>query len=282
MTAADTRPLPPHGTTARAKGRPHSGIPGCTQSCCRTARNRYDKRLRYLKATGRNPLVPAEPVAEHLRALLAGDTSWRQVAEAANVSRGTLHSILNGRKTVTRRVAERILAANPAPAERALVDAIGAIRRIRALTALGHSSKVIAAAGPVERSAVSLLLNGERSLIRYGTHARVVTAYEALSMKPPAPGMAMARARNRATREGWPPPLAWGEDIDDPAAVPSGHVPVRRSSADLTESSNELLALGVPMDVIAARLGVSLNALEKARERTAARERAAANAGGAT
>ena len=77
----ETKPLPEHGTNARAKGRPATGVPRCPCLPCRAAARAYEKRRRVLNATGRTLRVPVEPVAAHLDTLFAADAGWMQLAE---------------------------------------------------------------------------------------------------------------------------------------------------------------------------------------------------------
>lgn len=224
MTAA--KPLQPHGTTARAKGRPAAGIRRCSCYRCRNAENRYNKQLRYLNATGRPARVPAAPVVEHLKALKAAGMSWSEIRVASGSSDRSMIALLyGGREMVLRSMAERILAVQSVRSATVTTDATGSIRRVRALYAAGHMQRDIASAAGVDRSTVSELLGGGVERVRVATAEAVRRAFGVLEMRPAPGGKGAVRARHRALREGWAPPLAWGEDIDDPAAVPRGWVP---------------------------------------------------------
>lgn len=217
--------LPPHGTTARAKGRPAAGVPGCGCQRCRTAVNRYNKRRRVLNATGRPVIVPATTAVGHLRALKAAGMSWPGMVAATGCSSATIAALLRGQEVMRRSVAQRILAVRPAPSLSLPVDATGSIRRVRALYAAGHLQRVIAVEAGLHQCTVSDLLAGRLTVVRAGTAAAVRSAFEALEMRPAPDGLGAVRARNRGVREGWAVPLAWGEDIDDPRAKPSGYAP---------------------------------------------------------
>ena len=84
----------------------------------------------------------------------------------------------------------------------------GAIRRIRALYAIGWTSVHIAEAGGFPSNKCVARLQPHRSMSRQ-TIMRVRRAYKALSGMPGPSTM----NRERALREGWAPPLAW-DDID--------------------------------------------------------------------
>jgi hypothetical protein len=114
----------PHGTRARHK---HDGCP-CPP--CRAANAAYERRRRRRNAYGRNPLVDAEPVSRHVRALMApypgsGEgVGWKRVAKLAGVSEGVVRGLLYGNtgREPTRRIhrenAEKILRLTLAARER--------------------------------------------------------------------------------------------------------------------------------------------------------------------
>lgn len=97
-------------------------------------------------------------------------------------------------------------------------NSIGTARRLRALMAIGYTQGQLAAELGVDQSWVSKLMRNSRGRVNVDTHQRVVELYDRLSMTPGA----SAQAREKAHRNGWPPPLAWDDDtIDDPDAQPA-------------------------------------------------------------
>ncbi|SDN18648.1 helix-turn-helix domain-containing protein [Streptomyces wuyuanensis] len=314
MTTA-TKPLADHGTTARAKGRPSGGIPPCPCRPCRDAENAYDKRRRYLNATGRTLMVDTAPVADHIRDLFNAGAGWVQLAAATGCSSSTLHKILTGRIPQCRRTtANKILAVRPGDAipPGRLVPAIGSIRRIRALLAAAHPCKAISIASGVEHSMISDLVNGSLSVVKLHVAQRIDAGYRKLAGTVGT----STRSRRRAERNQWAPPAAW-DDLDNPAAHPewTGHCGTDRGywvhtlqklamcercaeaherwvadhahltredrnkrlfaqrataasrEASLAEDARELLRLDIPVDVAAARLGVTRNHLQQAMKR---------------
>lgn len=257
------KPLADHGTTARAKGRPARGIKGCTCEPCRTAEAVYDKKRRYLNATGRTLMVDATPVANHIRSLFDNGAGWVQIATAASTSSATLHAILNGRITQCRRAtAHKILnvkAEEVIPASR-LIDATGTIRRVRALFAMGHTKKAISAASGVEQSTLTEFINAHSTVVTVHTADRVKSALRTLG----GTRGTSARSLNRARLNGWAPPAAWDDEtIDDPAAVPDWGETVPAYVAHV-ENLRELEAQGYNREQIAARLGVTRDTLQRA------------------
>lgn len=116
------------------------------------------------------------------------------------------------------------------------VPSIGARRRVRALQRLGWSLTMIAhEAGWNSAEALQYVMRSPSITRRSWT--RIHNVYERLSMTIPPYNSATARARLRAERMGYPPPLAWSS-IDDPNEEPRGykraHDLDRKVPADLT------------------------------------------------
>lgn len=97
------------------------------------------------------------------------------------------------------------------------VPAIGTLRRIQALQAIGWGIPDIAReAGLPVPTLRNPAYRGER--VWTSTAERVAEAYERLAMTWPE-GRYATRSRRMAARKGWLPPLAW-TDIDDPDERP--------------------------------------------------------------
>ncbi|WP_406123075.1 hypothetical protein OHQ89_12720 [Streptomyces canus] len=221
MTTA-TETLPAHGTPSRARGRYHKGVKRCPCKPCREAERRYNKHRRYLTATGQALTTDAAPVTQHLRDLFAAGAGWHQTATAADCSLGTLSKLLKGEQTRMRRsLAVRILAVRLEQVvhQRAAEPAIGSIRRVRALMAVGHACTTIRQITGLDRTVVSQLVNAQTDSILTDTADKVRAAYEQLSSQT-GPSV---RNKSRAARQGWRDPQ-WWEDygrIDDPDFDPA-------------------------------------------------------------
>jgi hypothetical protein len=120
-------------------------------------------------------------------------------------------------------------------------------------------------------------VNETRAYVLASTANHVADVYERLAMRfPPETNRhekaAAARARNLATRMGWPPPLAW-DDIDNPDEKPRGlPSPTRKESAELTVADWDMLRRhGYTRAAAAEYMGISKKRLEKAIERTSRR-----------
>lgn len=121
------------------------------------------------------------------------------------------------------------------------LDATGTRRRLQALVWMGWNW--VALGDHIGSNEVMVKRWAERdtpgSYVFPDTARRVAEVYERLSMTfPPETTRfernAAARARNRARRQDWQPPLAW-DDIDDPAEQPRGTTPARNFDPAVVE-----------------------------------------------
>ncbi|ONK09493.1 hypothetical protein [Streptomyces sp. MP131-18] len=266
-------PLAPHGTTARAKGRPQQGISGCGCDRCAAAARRYDKWRRLRNGTGDTLTVPAAPAAEHLRALMADGAGWTQIRTALNCSTSTISNILNGTTPRVRRAtADKILALELTTvlAGRRTTDATGSIRRVRALQAAGHTCKIIGDTAGVDHTVIHALVNARTAEVSRSVADRITTAYDQLAT---APG-SNVRAVNRAARGGWPDPT-WWEDwggIDDPDAPESEPAGATPRYLAVAEDAEWLERQGYTRTQAAERLGVTRDGVQKAISRARKRQ----------
>lgn len=233
MTA--TKPLPPHGTTDRA-------------------------------------LLHA-----HLRSLITPVVGCGTIANLTGVSQRTLQEVLSPRPgRPTRRfstsTAQKILAVADIP----MTDATGTRRRIKALHHDGYDTARIGARIPADAETVRRWLRFTAIPTLYADAVADLYAQwggipaETNGSSPADADAARALARRRR----WHPAVCWaGENIDDPAAVPTS---ARRTwrSEDLVADAEEIRrTTGIGWSLVAERLGVHRNTLDKARERVAARRR---------
>lgn len=143
---------------------------------------------------------------------------------------------------------------------------IGLVRRVQALARLGWSAPEIAARSGVPYTTIARLRDHDtrRWLGRDALRDAIAAAYDEMSMTVPRLTRHTSRIAGRAAARGWPPPLAW-DDIDAPDAQPCG---VRADDRrDLLVEWAELRAAGESIDHAAARLGVTVGAIERAQFR---------------
>lgn len=151
------------------------------------------------------------------------------------------------------------------------VPAIGAIRRVRALQALGWSQTQIGEAmGGATQQVVSTISAGSQEWMPRAKAERVAAAYEALSMRLPPEGPRVAHIRALAHRRGWAPPLAW-DDIDrDEAPSPwarRSENPRLLADPMAVEDVVHFAALGLSDPEIAVRVGLSARTVLRIRQR---------------
>lgn len=200
-------------------------VKGCRCDDCRRANREYQAQLARRQAQARfNPeaayLVDASEVRRHLAHLRAAGIGRRQIAAISGVSETVILRLIGlDKKRPSKRIrpetAKRILAINlDQCALGGMVSALGTQRRLQALVAIGWSTYDLAQILGTTNTNISLIIN-RSTRVRARTAKEVEQIYRKLELTPGPSN----RARLRAQRNGWVPPLAW-DDIDhDPAPV---------------------------------------------------------------
>lgn len=112
------------------------------------------------------------------------------------------------------------------------VDGTGTRRRLRALQAIGWPGWAITLHGPWTAAENIHQLCRRRQRVTRDTHDAVCAIFDLLSMTPGPSD----NTRRRAARDGWAPPLAWDDDIDDPKVLPATYLhPVGPATLQLVE-----------------------------------------------
>ncbi|MFD6691078.1 hypothetical protein ACFWEV_35070 [Streptomyces bacillaris] len=259
MTTA-TRPLPPHGTYARANGSPGRRQP-CHCEPCTTTRTRRKKAERIDRQRGVPRLIDAAPARARIAELRA-TTGWDDLAAALGTRPGHLRDIANGTVTHVRRSThERIMAVQPPATPGLYIDATGTVRRIRALMAAGHAQHTIAALAGSTQYRISLASQGPARVRRMFAD-KIADTYRELAGTTGT----SARARTIAAAAGWPDPL-WWEDyggLDDPKAPETEPQQNQRTEAAYKAGEvRHLASYGLKPDEIAARVGYSTGYVEQ-------------------
>lgn len=102
----------------------------------------------------------------------------------------------------------------------AFVDITGTARRLQGLVALGYDWEHLGRRLGRCSTTVYRFATCAANRIRRETAGEVAALFEELSATPAPDGFAAKKARDTARRNGYMPPLAWGDDIDDPSALP--------------------------------------------------------------
>lgn len=170
--------------------------------------------------TGRPIIVSAEPARLHIKALSKRGMSYAAFARAAGINRvRSVQEIACGYRTrgILNTTEERLLAVEFSPST---FPAVGLIRRVRALVAIGYNIDHIAAESGVCDCVISRLRRGIGQHATLPIGIALAEAYERLCMSP-VEGWVAGKQRRWARKNGWAPPLAW-DDIDNPKARPLG------------------------------------------------------------
>lgn len=162
--------------------------------------------------------VDSEPVRARLDLLHVAGCSWARIAELAEMSEHGVRLIRDGEYDSVRKLnAQRILTI-PIPGRfggNGYVSAVGTIRRLQALFAIGWSFDALAKMMGTHRNVLLNTLKRERVLARRANE--IAELFTRLHLTPGPSG----RARRHAHKNGWFVPFAWDEDtIDDPSATP--------------------------------------------------------------
>lgn len=204
---------------------------GCKLPECKTAWARSRKKWRVDRERGIHARVPAEDARLHGKALMEAGMSLGDMVDKTGFSKTTIADILAGRvEQIDRDTAEAILAL-PIPDEGyqfkhdGLVDALCAMRMLRALSANGFSLPVLAREVGSSGETIGGVRSGRRQRVRISLDRKILQAYERLWKADPVDfGISVGdreKAKSWAASKGWAPPAAWDDDeIRDPNAHP--------------------------------------------------------------
>lgn len=251
---------------------------------CAVACAEYNADLARRKAYGRSPLVDAEPVRQHVRALTEAGMGLKRVAAVSGVSHGALTRLIYGHprgdgtrrppsRRVTRATAEALLAVRMPDVTdlgaTVVVDSTGTRRRLEALTALGWSVQRLADEHGLDRQGMDRALSGQP--VQASTARAVRSMYQAVGDTRPTATtrgerVAITRSLRRAAEHGWLPPAAWDDDALDNPYAPDPDLTPGDSTLDLDEWLH-LVRGGEDPQRAARRCGVTLSAVERAARR---------------
>lgn len=244
--------------------------PQCVRARCRNRpKNRglcnkhYTSYLDHRARLGVPSLVDPTRTRDHISQLVGRSISMKQIARLSGISADTIGDVMAGRyRTIAIDTQVRVtaIAIPTAPhhlSNQGRISSVGTERRLRALVALGYLQYTLAERLGVKPTWVSFLTGGGNSCVLVDTARRVEALYNELGMTPGPSD----RARRYAEKRGWVVPAAWDEDtIDDPAATPNlGGT----AAASWLERYEELVELGYRQDVIADRMGIAVESLER-------------------
>lgn len=162
--------------------------------------------------------VDSAPVRARLDLLHEAGLPWAHIAELAEMSEHGVRLIRYGEYDSVRKLTAQCILTIPIPgrfAGNGYVSAVGTIRRLQALAAIGWSFDALAKMMNTHRNVLLNTLKRERVLAR---RAREIAELFTRLHLTPGPS---ERARRHASANRWPVPFAWDEDsIDDPSVAP--------------------------------------------------------------
>jgi lambda repressor-like predicted transcriptional regulator len=159
-------------------------------------------------------LVDADPLRDHVAALMAAGMSFKAIALTAGWSSRNALADAMTRKRVMPRTLARVLAVNLASDNRrdAYTDATGSRRRLQALAVNGWPTRNLAAQlGHKDPATIQHVASGKTPTIRLRTKDGIRDLYERL-WDQPGPSK---RTADIAKGKGWLPALAWDDDLID-------------------------------------------------------------------
>lgn len=187
-----------------------------------------DKAARLRRARGISGYIPTDRITGHIHQLQRAGWTNIEIADHAGIDRRTIHNILHQYvASVHRPTAAAILQLRPEDVP-ARVPALGSMRRVQALAAIGWPIAHTGVDAGVRGTLINELVAGRRKRVPLREAQEIARIFRERCMTP-GPSKT---ARTVAARNGWAPPLAW-DDIDDPDEVPqgSGHRPRNRKKA---------------------------------------------------
>jgi hypothetical protein len=191
---------------------------GCRQEECVTYNAHYDKRLRYDHARGISRIVDSTQAVEWLRYMLATGTTIHAMSRDMGYTDPNALRALLRRKRIHRTTHDRIMALRPAPYDSpktAWVPAVGTIRRIHALAAIGWPAVEVIKRTGINQSTISDISTKRVSWVHAATALAVRRVFEELS----STNGGDVRSMTKAKKLRWAPPAAW-DDIDNPLEKP--------------------------------------------------------------
>lgn len=189
-----------------------------------------------------------------------------KIAELAGVSRMSAikRAFDPDRKYILASTAARILAvpvpayATPSKELCKWIPAVGTTRRLQGLVALGWQQKELFERLGVTQQTLTSAVTGRSDRVRTVFAQNVDELYRELQLQPAPHSYGATRARLRAARRGWVAPIAWDENIDDPAATPDvGAEPV------FADTLADARSLGYDDARLASVLGIRVNTLQQ-------------------
>lgn len=255
-------------------GMPTCARYGCKREECVEALRVYKRENYKERKGGVQANVPCDNALIHIQLLMRKDMSAKDIATVSGVCEKIILKVLQGAKQTIHWTTEEAILGVPVPEfdwtpmNDGYTDPTGSTRRVRALSVQGFSAAAISAAGKIPVRNLRAVRSAEHPRILISGARAIKAVHDLLWDADPLemglkPGD-VTRTRRYAESMGWHPTEAWA-DIDDPNCKPTLGTP---RYITLTEDARELTEQqGYTMEHAAKRLGVTVNAIQKARKR---------------
>ena len=214
--------------------------------------------------------LPSDEARTHLVALRKAGVRWVQLIEMSGMGEKSLRYLHDGKtERIQVESAKRILAMR-APTSvpdadkntYAFTPAIGTVRRLQALQAMGYTQQELATRLGNNRWTLGLIARQNAPEVRVSTARKVDKLFRNLQLLPPPDTSAARRARTLAAKRGWVLPFCWDEDdIDNPLAKP--FVPTGFTTKNRMEWYQKLRAKGLNDGQIAKEMNISPSSLSR-------------------
>lgn len=244
---------------------------GCPSPECARTDYRYRKQLDLEHSRGQYRLHDATQAIAHVQRLIYAGWTNPQIAEASGIGVASIQKLANNKqKKLNSGRAAAILAIEigPPPANTHRVNAVGTIRRLRALNYIGHAHRDIAPQLGMTLDRLTDIAAGRVTVVRPTEAEAVARLYRRLSLLPGARKQVATAARNK----GWHGPLVW-DDIDDPNCEPEidkqPGVDRRRKTVVDIDLVARRTKQGRTAEEIARELGCHKRSVVRARSRAA-------------
>lgn len=192
------------------------------RTCARPTCNRQAKKGNPLcwPHMQSKPRHPAEPIRRHLQHCIDHGATLNGIARECGVGVATVYELMRpecDHQGMNHDQAVRLMQATPHM--NGHTPAWPYLRRVQALRAGGHPTETIAAECGMSVAFMYRLLAGDYDRLTHDTADKIRAGYDRMQhiVNP------MVDSRTLANQ--WPPPSAWGDDIDDPDVT---HTPLPR------------------------------------------------------
>ena len=172
------------------------------------------------------PVPGPGPARAHVRRLRQDGRTYRAIANAAGLDRGTVSDLARGRRRPHRGTTAAVLAVTRRAVPRGRTDAGGSRLRLRALHVMGHGSARIARALGVREMTIRQIVRGDARTVSLKLRDAITELYDTwwdkrAPARTPFERGAVTAARKRAIAGNWCAPAALDDDqLDIPGYRP--------------------------------------------------------------